>query len=1008
VNWLFAGARRQRRAIAVATMVLSTLGVWAYARTPAAIFPAMHFSRIDIVADAGSLPPEQTRTALTLPLERAMLGVPSVQRVEAASAQGSADVAVTFDPSSREDLDLQHVDAAIGQIRNALASGATIQSTIVTPQTEPVLSYALYSPTLSQTLLREYATASLLPSFYGIEGLSRVVLAGGGQREYVVRLDPGSLAAAKLSAQDVSQAISQANAVQAAGIVAGANQERNVLVDAGLNRPSQIAAIPAINRDGAAYAVGSLGAVRLGIAPRTEEASFDGHHAIVVNFFAAPGADTIRMTHAIDARFATVNARGSSDIRIEKYWDSTDLVVASQTSLRDAILAGAALALGVILLFLRDLRMTLVAAAVIPAAMAITVATIASLGETLNIMSVGGLAVAVGLIIDDAIVVIEGIAHRLRGEPGNLEVAISRTMQRLAGPMIASTLATVSAFVPLALVGGIAGAFFRTLALTLSCALIVSLALALFVTPNLFAAILAPTMRHRARNAVPDAQYAWYPPLLSAALARKPLVYAAAAATLLCTIVSFSLLQTDFLPRLDEGQFEIGYRMPVGTNLSATDAAATRLERAVLRDPAVRDEGRLTGIDTNGYSPTPVSAGTIRVRLQPLDRRAPFEMVADRLRERLGDAVPAADLDVHQILEDMIDDISGAPAPIQVVVSGPDQRTLATAATQLANRMQPVRGIRDVFAGVTYEDPVLRIEPRFAGLGRAQSDLSSLADAMTATVNGNVVTALAQPQGTTPVRVTVVGDSMPPAMVNLAGGATAFDSIGRTSIDRTAMDTLDIDGTRSIVVTANLTGGSLSRAVDGVRSAIATMHLPPGYGTSIQGAYRSQQSSFREFGLTIAVAGMLAFFVMLAFFQSLRQPLIVLSAVPLAPIGVAIALLLTHTTFNVASFMGLLLLLGLVVKNGILLIDAANRYRTEHEPSRALLLAARERLRPILMTTLAAIGGLLPLAFGFGAGAGMERPLAIAVIGGLSTATVFTLVLIPVVYAALYTVRPAT
>ncbi|HXM07689.1 MAG TPA: efflux RND transporter permease subunit, partial [Candidatus Acidoferrum sp.] len=465
---------------------------------------------------------------------------------------------------------------------------------------------------------------------------------------------------------------------------------------------------------------------------------------------------------------------------------------------------------------------------------------------------------------------------------------------------------------------------------------------------------------------------------------------------------------TDFLPRLDEGQFEIGYRMPVGTNLAATDAAATRLEQAILRDPAVRDEGRLTGIDTNGYSPTPVSAGTIRVRLQPLDRRAPFETVADGLRQRLGDAVPAADLDVHQILEDMIDDVSGAPAPIQVVVKGPDQPTLAAAATQLANRMQPVPGLGDVFPGVTYEDPVLRIEPRLAGLGRAQSDVASLADAMTATVSGNVATALAQARGTTPVRVTVAAGSVPPGIVNLSGGANAFDSIARTSLDRTAMDTLDIDGTRSIVVTANLTGGSLSRAIDGVRSAIATMHLPPGYSTAIEGAYRSQQSSFRDFALTIAIAAMLAFFVMLAFFASVRQPLIVLSAVPLAPIGVAIALLLTHTTFNVASFMGLLLLLGLVVKNGILLIDAANRYRAENEPSRALLLAARERLRPILMTTLAAIGGLLPLVFGFGAGAGMERPLAIAVIGGLSTATVFTLVLIPVVYAASYTTRPAT
>jgi multidrug efflux pump subunit AcrB len=1003
MNRVFAGARRQRRAIALAAVVLTALGIWAYLRTPAAIFPAMHFSRIDVVADAGSLPPEQTRAALTLPLERAMLGVASVQRVEAATSQGSADVAVTFDSSSPEEADLQRVNAAIEQVRSALPVGTGVSSTIVTPQTEPVLSYALYSSTLSQTLLREYATASLLPSFYGIEGLAHVSLAGGSQPEYVVQLNPAALAAAKLSAQDVSQAVEQANTVQSAGISAGANQERNVLIDAGLNAPARIAGIPAINRDGAAFTVGTLGTVRLGTAPRTQEASFDGHHAVVINFYGAPGADTVRMARTVDARFAAIRARLSSDVRIDKYWDSTDLVVASQASLRDAILAGAALALGVILVFLRNLRMTLVAAAIIPAAMAITVATIAALGETLNIMSVGGLAIAVGLIIDDAIVVIEGIAHRLLDDATGVETAIASAMRRLAGPMIASTLATVAAFIPLALVGGIAGAFFRTLALTLSCALIVSLLLALFVTPNLFAAILAGSTKRDRRAA---AEYSWYPPILSAALARRPLVYAAASVTLACTIAAFFLLQTDFLPRLDEGQFEIGYRMPVGTNLAATDAAATRMEQAVLRDPAVRDEGRLTGVDTNGYSPTPVSGGTIRVRLQPLGQRAPFETVADDIRSRLGVAVPAADLDVHQIIEDMIDDISGAPAPIQVVVSGPDQRRLADAAIQLANRMQPLHGIGDVFAGITHEDPVLRIQPRLTGLARAQGDVASLAGAVSAVTNGTVATEIAGPVTATPVRVTVSRDASPLSLVNFSSGATSFDAVARTSIDRTAMDVLDIDGTRSLVVTANLTAGSLSQAIEGVRSAIAATHFPPGYRATIEGAYRSQQTSFRDFALAIAVAAMLAFFVMLAFFQSVRQPLAVLSAVPLAPIGVAMALLLTHTSFNVASFMGLLLLVGLVVKNGILLVDAANRYREDHEPSYALFLAARERLRPILMTTLAAIGGLLPLAFGLGAGAGMERPLAIAVVGGLSTATLFTLVLIPVVYASLYRTRP--
>ncbi|HEY1428454.1 MAG TPA: efflux RND transporter permease subunit [Candidatus Tumulicola sp.] len=999
----FSVVRGQRRAIAFLTIALTLLGGWAYFRTPAAIFPAMHFSRIDVVADSGSLPPEQTRSSLTLPIERALLGLPSVHRMQAASAQGSSDVAVSFDSTSPEEQNLQRLDAAIAGVRDSLPAGTSVQSSIVTPQSEPVLSYALSSPSLSQTLLREYAARSLVPTFYGIPGLVRVLLTGGAQREYVVTLDPASLSTAKLSARDVSDALIAANTVQTGGILTSTSQERNVLVDGNVGDRDRLASVLAINRSGSAFPLGSLGAIALGTAPSTEQASFDAHHAVVLSFYASATADNVRMARAVDQRFNALRSRASSDVRFDKYWDATDLIVASQSSLRDAMIAGAVLALGVILLFLRNLRMTLVAAAIIPAALAITVALLSATGETLNIMSVGGLAIAVGLIIDDAIVVIEGIAHRMREQRVDVETATSAAMQRLAGPMIASTLATVVAFVPLAFVGGIAGAFFRTLALTLSCALLVSLALALFVTPSLFSTLLASSFRNKPAAAA-QSEYAWYAPLLSAALRRQPLVYAVAGITLVVTIVLFRMTQTDFLPRLDEGQFEIGYRMPVGTNLAATDAAATRMEQTILMDPAVRSVGRLTGIDTNGYSPTPASGGTLRVRLLPLGSRASFDAVAQRLRDRLGGAVPSADLDVHQILEDMIDDVSGAPAPIQVVVSGANQDALTTAATQLADRMQSVNGIGDVFSGVTYEDPVLRVEPRPAGLARMQSDPASLAAALSASANGSVATTLTQLDRPIPVRVTVANEPASRQTIELSGGPVAFDSVARASVDRTATDVLDIDGTRSIVVTANLTKGSLSQAISGVRRAIAATRLPAGYRASIEGAFQAQQASFREFAIAIVAAALLAFLVMLVFFRSVRQPLVVLSAVPLAPIGVALALTLTHTTFNVASFMGLLLLIGLVVKNGILLVDAANRYRATRGVRLALSMAARERLRPILMTTLAAIGGLLPLAFGIGAGAGMERPLAIAVVGGLATATAFTLILIPVVYAGFYRV----
>jgi multidrug efflux pump subunit AcrB len=983
---------------------MACAGVWAYLRTPASILPEMHFSRIDVVADAGDLPPEQVRVGVTLPLERAFLGLPSVQRVSATSSQGSAELVVAFDPKSESTTDLQYVNAAISQTRSLLPSGGIVQAAVVTPQTEPVLSFALTSSSLSQTLVREYAIRNLVPALYGVPGLARVLVTGGAEREYRVDLDPAALAAARLSAQEVGNAIAAANDVTAVGLAQGVSQRSAILVDAGLRRAEQIAGVVVQSRSGENFTVGSLGAVRLGVAPLTQQMSFDANHAVGLNFYALAGADNVRMARAIKARWASLADRLPAGVTAHPYWDATDLIVASQASLRDAIFAGAILALGVIFFFLKNLRMTLVAAIVIPAAMSISVLAIALSGETLNIMSVGGLAIAVGLIIDDAIVVIEGIARTVRRAPElALDDAVAETMHRLVPPMTASTLTTVVVFIPLALLGGVPGAFFRALALTLSCALLVSLALALFVTPLIFRSLLARGAPHGENPAVSRALER-YAPILRWALAHRARVYVSAAGVLGVTVLLLAMLPSDFLPRLDEGEFEIAYKMPVGTTLAASDAAAFALERVILADPAVASEGRFTGIDTNGFSPTPARAGILRVRLKPLGERASFETISDRLRKRLGDAVPAAQLGVHQILEDLIGDISGAPAPIELVVSGGDRSLLTRTATRVAAAIASVPGVADVASGINRDDATLRVVPNFTGLARSGTDTGGLAAAISAATQGTVATELPGPSMTVPVRVAVNGSpNALPDVLALAGGTVPLDQLARTAVDRSSVDVTERNGERIALVAANTTGGSLSSTISGLSGALARVPLPPGYRVEIGGAYRAQQDSFRQFALVIAIAVGLVFFVMLAAFGSFRQPLVILAAVPLAPIGIAIALTLTHTPFNVASFMGLLLLVGLVVKNGILLIDAANRRRAEGSAVEdALVGAGRERLRPILMTTLAAIGGLLPLAFGIGAGAAMERPLAIAVVGGLSTATLFTLVLIPVLYASLY------
>jgi CzcA family heavy metal efflux pump len=996
---------RHERLILFVVSVLVALGIWSYTQTRAAIFPAMKFSRVDVVANVGDLPPEQVHVAVGIPLERALLGLPFVQRVLTTASQGSAELVVSFDPKTDVQADLQYVNEAISNTRAQLPAGTNVQAEIIYPQSEPILSYALTSLAFSQTMLREYARLSIVPQLYGLPGLWHALLLGGPQREYHVLLDPAAMASVHLTPDDVVKAIAGANSIRAVGYSQTYAQRSALLVDAGLQTARQLERIVVPTATGPGVTLGSLGTVALGAAPPEDQMSFGMQRGVGLSVYELPGTDTVALADAVKAKLAAVRRTLPAGITIHKWWDATNLIVASQKSLRDAILIGAALAIGVIFFFLRNLRITAVSAIVIPAAMAIAVLAIHLFGESLNIMSLGGLAIAVGLIIDDAIVVVEGIAHTMHEERHiSVRDAVAASMRKLIAPMAASTFSTVVVFLPLTLLTGVPGAFFKALALTLSCALVVSLALALFVTPTLFRRFLA---HHETReeNVAIHRVLDRYEPMLRWALQHRRFAYGLGIGILAVTFVLLTTLPTDFLPQLDEGQFELDYRMPVGTGLAATEAAAFKITHVVLQEPGVISVANLTGVDTNGFSPTPVNVGIIRVMLKPLGQRASFNTIAQQLRARIGAAVPSATLNIHQILEDMINDVEGNPSPIELVIGGPSQSRLVAIATRVADRISTVPGVEDVFSGVQQDEPTLHINPNFARLARMGTDTPSLASSLEATAQGTIATQLPEATMLVPVRVEMAraagANGSIPGVVDVGGGEVPIGQLAQTNLDRSTTNVTDINGIRSMIVTANTGRGSLSTIVTGLRRAIAQAKVPPGYTVAIEGAYQAQQQSFKQFAVVIAIALLLVFSVMLAAFKSFVQPLVILTTVPLAPIGVALGLALTGTPFNVSSFMGLLLLIGLVVKNGILLIDAANRRRREGlDVTEALVGAGRERLRPILMTTFATIGGLLPLALGIGTGAAMERPLAIAVVGGLCTATLFTLVIIPVFYAA--------
>jgi CzcA family heavy metal efflux pump len=1000
-------ALRNDKVIAFSILVLALLGVRAYVTTPQSIFPTMSFSRIDVVADVGDLPPDQVRVAVTRPLEQLFQTLPSVANVIATSSQGSAELFVSFAASTDPQTDLQFVDQAIAQIRASVPAAQNVVAVIVNPNREPVLSYALTSADLSQAVLRDIATTQIVPRLFGTPGLGQLLVTGGPVTELHVTLDPAQLTAQGLSAADVSRALAETNAVTAVGTQQRYYQRYAILVDAALRDRASLAAISIPTKDGASVPLSSLGSISIGVSPVTDQTSVNGRHAVIINAYGLPGADAVSMARAFRGRFARTVPQLPRDISVTPFWDETTLVVDSQAALRDAIILGALLAIVVIYAFLRSFRLTLVAAAVIPLAMAIAVFVLGLAGQTLNLMSVGGLAVAVGLIIDDAIVVIENIARHRRDAPNRpIDETIEVAMNQLASAMIASTAATVVVFLPLALLSGVTGFFFRALALTLSASLIVSLGLALFIAPIIARSLLRRDRGQKHPGGAVDVILSRYEPILRWSLVHRKTVGAGSAVILGITVLLLSRLPSDFLPKMDEGQFEIAYTLPVGTSLAASDAAATRMENVVIGDPAVLDVGRLTGIDSNGLSPTPPNQGLLRVRLKPPGVRDDYDAVSDRLRDRLAAAVPSSLFDFHQILEDLINDLSGTPAPIDIAISGPDQQTLITLAERISDAIGGVHGVVDAASGVTYDNPSLRIAPRGTALAALGLNAGDVNDAVAALGQGTVATNIPGANALIPVRVLVDRNDAQQidsaTMLNTKGTTEALGDVATLTTQRLSSDITTQNGQPQMHVTANFEGVSLSTATAGIQRVLRTVALPPDYNVTIGGQAQAQAQSFGEFVNVIAIAVALVFAVMLATFRSFRLPLVILTAIPLALVGVALGLFLTGTHVNVSSFMGVLLLVGIVVKNGILLIDVANRARSSGASVEdALVLAGRTRLRPIIMTTLAAIGGLLPLAVGIGQGAEMEKPLAIAVIGGLSTATIFTLIVIPVLYATL-------
>lgn len=697
-------------------------------------------------------------------------------------------------------------------------------------------------------------------------------------------------------------------------------------------------------------------------------------------------------------------------VELKPFYDQSHLVRESISSVRDAILIGIVLASAVLVLFLGDWSSSLVAGLVIPVTILVTFIFLKVTGQSFDLMTLGGLAAAVGLVIDDAIVVVENVVlHRDSGE--TRAVAVQKALHELTHPLVFSTITPIVVFLPLISVTGVTGSFFRALAITMTAALLTSLILALTWTPSLSMFLLRGSRKAKPREDSSDFMKRIlhaHQRVLDVALARPWLLAGCCLLLVVGSFFAYRALGSDLLPDMDEGGFVLDYIMPAGSSLEETNRVLGHVERILKSTPEVDITSRRTGMQMGLAAVTEANTGDITVKLKDRRSRDISEVMED-VRQKIRTSEPELDVEFTQVLQDMIGDLSNSPEPVQIKLFSNDQQLLNGLGERVGDAISKVPGVVDVQNGVenTISGPAtsFEVDPAIAARSgftpeEISTDATSILDGVPSSQplidNGRAYTIRVRLDASHRASF----DAIENTVFNSASGKTAsLGSVAQVQQLPPQNEILRENLQLLVTVTGRLEGSDLGSAIQRVQQVVRNLHLPSSVRVEYGGTYQVQQKSFHELLRVLLLALVLVFGVLLAEFRNFWAPAAILVSSVLSTVGVLVALLITNTTFNVASFMGLIMVIGIVAKNGILLLDADEKFRAEGmQPHDAMLQAAQRRLRPILMTAIAAITGMLPLTLGLGSGSQMLQPLAIAVVGGLLLSMLLSLVVTPAVY----------
>jgi len=1024
---------RHSRSVIFLIVTLALLGGYLAFTIPVAVFPSTNFPRILIAVDNGVMPIDQMMVTVTRPIEEAVNSVPGLQQVRSITSRGSAEVDLFFDWHVDMFQTLQYVNSALSRVQPELPSTAKIEAHRMTFASFPIMGYSLTSNTVPMTQLWELATYEIKPRLNRLDGVSTVLVQGGQEPEFHVVPDATKLLAASVTVTDILDAVRRTNLIDSPGLLDENHQLVLGLVNGQVRTPEQIAnTVIKTTPAGIPVRIGDVAAVTQDVKPVYTIVTANAKPAVLFNINRQPDSNTVQVADEVHAEVERIRKSLAPGIEFRPFYDQSEIVSESIKSVRDAILIGLVLASIILVVFLRDWGTSIVAGLVIPVTVLVTFIALKLLGQSFNLMTLGGLAAAVGLVIDDAIVVVENIVlHRDAGQT-RLQ-AIRSALHEITVPLVGSTITPIVVFLPLIAITGVTGTFFRALAVTMAVSLLASLALALTWTPNLSQYFIKSSGRQAANyEETPSAQpeeesiqrllaveeasltgffrrvVNFHESWLRRALERPVWLAIFSVVLIAISYVCYRFSGSDLLPEMDEGGFVLDYIMPAGSSLAETNRVISHIEQILRATPEVESTSRRTGLQLGLAAVTEANTGDVSVKLKAQRSRS-IEDIMEEVRGKIKTQEPALDVEFIQVLQDMIGDLTSAPEPIQIKLFSQDPALLEDWAPKVADRISKVEGVVDVLNGIdnTISGPAVTFQVNPSVAARAGFTPEEVATDAAAILEGEPApTPVVNNDRAYTLRVRFPRsaraslEAMRDTLLTSSSGKTAtlgtLASIakipGQTEIRRENLQ-------RDVAVTARLEGRDLGSGVNEVRKVVDALHLPSSIRVEYGGTYQEQQKSFQDLILVLILAIVLVFIVLLFEFRTFAAPIAILASALLSTSGVFIALLITRTTFNISSFMGMIMVVGIVAKNGILLLDADQKFRAAGLSSEdAMMQASRRRLRPIVMTALAAIAGMLPLAFAIGAGSQMLQPLAIAVIGGILISMVLSLIITPAVH----------